>query len=246
MLSPGARSGKRKHGYRRRGCRADTGVGGPGRDRGVDVASQLMMVVSGLGGSSELGAGRLLERGTELGRLEQLAQRARTGTGALAVIAGPAGIGKTRLLEHACAAVGADAQLLRARGGELERTFPLWSRAATVQARIAQAHSRRATGRPRGHAGARRRPRTTRRRGPGAGDTGRGPLRDSSRGKNCDGFHNAAGDRGAHVRERPGGSASVQAVAVGIAGTLVGGRSRWPCASSCAVTCGNLSSGIPT
>ena len=83
-----------------------------------------MMVVSGRGGSSELGAGRLLERGTELGRLEQLAQRARTGAGALAVIAGPAGIGKTRLLEHACAAVGADAQLLRARGGELERTFP--------------------------------------------------------------------------------------------------------------------------
>jgi hypothetical protein len=124
MLSPGARSGKRKHGYRRRGCRADSGVGGPGRDRGVDVASHPMMVVSGLGGSSELGAGRLLERGTELGRLEQLAQRARTGTGALAVIAGPAGIGKTRLLEHACAAVGADAQLLRARGGELERTFP--------------------------------------------------------------------------------------------------------------------------
>ena len=83
-----------------------------------------LMVLSEPAESSELRAGPLLERGAQLARLEQLARGARAGQGGLAVIAGPAGIGKTRLLEHACAATGSDAQLLRARGGELERTFP--------------------------------------------------------------------------------------------------------------------------
>lgn len=80
--------------------------------------------MSGSGAASEFIAGRLLERSAELARLEQLARRARSGAGDLAVIAGPAGIGKTRLLEHACATAGRDVTLLRARGGELERTFP--------------------------------------------------------------------------------------------------------------------------
>ncbi|HTX45127.1 MAG TPA: AAA family ATPase, partial [Solirubrobacteraceae bacterium] len=80
--------------------------------------------MSGSGASGELISERLLERGAELARLEQLARSARAGTGGLAVIAGPAGIGKTRLLEHACVATRGDVELLRARGGELERTFP--------------------------------------------------------------------------------------------------------------------------
>ena len=49
---------------------------------------------------------------------------ARAGEGRLAVVEGPAGIGKTRLLDEARAAAdGLGLEVLHARGGELERDF---------------------------------------------------------------------------------------------------------------------------
>ncbi len=65
----------------------------------------------------------LLEREDELAALGTLLGGARGGQGRVAVVEGPAGIGKSRLLEAArAAAVGFT--VLRARGGELERDFP--------------------------------------------------------------------------------------------------------------------------
>jgi DNA-binding CsgD family transcriptional regulator len=65
----------------------------------------------------------LLERERELEEFERLRAAARRGEGAVAVVEGPAGIGKTRLL--AAAGEGAeDLEVLRARASELERDFP--------------------------------------------------------------------------------------------------------------------------
>jgi AAA ATPase domain len=58
----------------------------------------------------------LLERGTELVRVEAVLDRGCLGTGGLMVIEGPAGIGKTSMLSAACAAPQAKGmRLLRAR-----------------------------------------------------------------------------------------------------------------------------------
>src|SRR5215207_1342062 len=66
----------------------------------------------------------LLEREGDLAVLGGLLADARAGEGRLAVIEGPAGIGKTRLLEEARAAAdGLGRAVLHARGGELERDF---------------------------------------------------------------------------------------------------------------------------
>jgi hypothetical protein len=67
----------------------------------------------------------LLERDDERRRLGTVVDAARLGTGGAAVLRGPAGIGKTRLL-HAAADLAGDAgvRVLRARGGEMERDFP--------------------------------------------------------------------------------------------------------------------------
>jgi hypothetical protein len=66
----------------------------------------------------------ILERDGEVAQLDALLQDARAGRGRLAVLEGPAGIGKTSVL----AAVRADAEragmtVLRARGADLEREY---------------------------------------------------------------------------------------------------------------------------
>ena len=68
--------------------------------------------------------GFLLERGRELAQVDGALERARTGSGCLVLVEGPAGIGKTRLLT----AVRRKAQatglrVLVARCAELEREF---------------------------------------------------------------------------------------------------------------------------
>lgn len=66
----------------------------------------------------------LLERERELAELAVLVADAREGAGQLAVVQGPAGIGKTRLLAAGRAeAERAGTRVLAARGSELERTF---------------------------------------------------------------------------------------------------------------------------
>ncbi len=69
-------------------------------------------------------AGSLLERGEELARIESALGDARSGRGTFLVIEGPAGIGKTALLEAArAAAADSGMRVLRSRGTELEREF---------------------------------------------------------------------------------------------------------------------------
>ncbi len=66
-------------------------------------------------------ADRLLERETELEKLEALVRRAAAGQGSTALIEGSAGIGKTRLLAAVeMTARDAGLEVIRARGGELE------------------------------------------------------------------------------------------------------------------------------
>ena len=67
----------------------------------------------------------LLERSGEVDQLAVLVEQARAGRGAVALIEGPAGIGKTSLLAVArelAAAAGLD--VLSARAGLLERDLP--------------------------------------------------------------------------------------------------------------------------
>ncbi|MGI8594407.1 MAG: AAA family ATPase [Solirubrobacteraceae bacterium] len=76
-------------------------------------------------GGIEGGTGRstgLLEREAEMSRICSALDDVSRGEGALLVIEGPAGIGKSRLLAEACGhAEPAGLQVLRARGGVLER-----------------------------------------------------------------------------------------------------------------------------
>ncbi len=66
-------------------------------------------------------ASLLLERDAELARLRVLLDQAWAGHGSVAAIEGPAGIGKSGLLEAACSLAGERGFLrLRARGRELE------------------------------------------------------------------------------------------------------------------------------
>ena len=66
----------------------------------------------------------LLEREDQLGLVDQLLAEARDGRGMLMLFEGAPGIGKSRLLGAACdAAETVGFQVLRARGGELERDF---------------------------------------------------------------------------------------------------------------------------
>ena len=67
-------------------------------------------------------AAGLLERDAELAEIERLVARACAGAGALLAVEGPAGVGKTRLLEAAALAGGRQAMLvLEATGSELEQ-----------------------------------------------------------------------------------------------------------------------------
>ncbi len=68
--------------------------------------------------------GELLERATERGQIARALADAAAGTGRLLLIEGPAGIGKSSLLDDtAAAATDLGIGVLRARAGELEREF---------------------------------------------------------------------------------------------------------------------------
>src|SRR5436190_13334108 len=68
--------------------------------------------------------GLLLERDRELESLDALLGGAAAAAGRLALVEGPAGIGKTRLVVEARGrAAGAGFRVLSARGGVLEREF---------------------------------------------------------------------------------------------------------------------------
>ncbi len=67
-------------------------------------------------------AAGLLERDAELAEIGRLSELARAGTGALVLVEGPAGAGKTRLLEAAASAGQASGmRVLQAGGSPLER-----------------------------------------------------------------------------------------------------------------------------
>ena len=67
----------------------------------------------------------MLERDRELGVLDDLIQGALEGRPGLALVEGPAGIGKSRLLAATReAAEGAGFRVLAARGSDLERELP--------------------------------------------------------------------------------------------------------------------------
>src|SRR5215218_6181353 len=68
-------------------------------------------------------AADLLERGPELDALDQLIAEAVDGRGAVALIEGPAGIGKTRLLAEARERAGDRMTVLTSRCSQLERDF---------------------------------------------------------------------------------------------------------------------------
>ena len=85
----------------------------------------------------------LFERGGDLAVLGGLLADARAGEGRLAVIEGPAGIGKTRLLDEARAAAdGLGLEVLHARGGELERDFGFGVVRQLLEPRLAGAGER--------------------------------------------------------------------------------------------------------
>ena len=76
-------------------------------------------------GRAAAGASVLLERDHELSSLERVVQAARAGEPVLALIEGPAGIGKSRLLASAREMAGAAGfRVLSARGSDLERELP--------------------------------------------------------------------------------------------------------------------------
>jgi DNA-binding CsgD family transcriptional regulator len=64
-----------------------------------------------------------LEREAELAQLQELAEAARAGEGRVVLVEGPAGIGKTRLLD-AVRGMGEPVCVLTARPSELDRAFP--------------------------------------------------------------------------------------------------------------------------
>ncbi len=75
-------------------------------------------------GPQRIASGGLLERGAELDTFAQAIDAAAAGRGSSAMVVGPAGIGKTRLLEEArSAAAGAGLSVLDARARQLEREF---------------------------------------------------------------------------------------------------------------------------
>ncbi|WP_196189196.1 AAA family ATPase [Conexibacter sp. W3-3-2] len=66
----------------------------------------------------------LVDRERDLAVLEAASARARTGDGALMVLEGPAGIGKSALLATLRDQLDASVTTLRARAGDLEQDFP--------------------------------------------------------------------------------------------------------------------------
>jgi DNA-binding CsgD family transcriptional regulator len=82
----------------------------------------------------------LLERENELSSLEDQLRGACTGRGRCLLIRGPAGIGKTRLIEELCSKAKAEGlTVLRARCGELEREFAFGIIRELFESRLARA-----------------------------------------------------------------------------------------------------------
>jgi DNA-binding CsgD family transcriptional regulator len=90
------------------------------------------------GARSILGTEDLLERDTELAVISDAVVAAvQARTGGILLIEGPAGIGKTSLLEAGYGiAAGLGAAVLRARGGELERNFSFGVARQLLEARV--------------------------------------------------------------------------------------------------------------
>ena len=75
----------------------------------------------------------LLERSGELEAISEVLAAARAGIGACLLVRGPAGIGKSRLLELARVEGGRDRMVvLGARGAVLEREYPGYPRSSTA------------------------------------------------------------------------------------------------------------------
>jgi predicted ATPase len=88
---------------------------------------EALMEIGMRGAARDSGSGSaaLVERDRELAALERCLEDAARGIGRVAVIEGPAGSGKTRLLEELSSrAAGAGLQVLNATGSELEGQFP--------------------------------------------------------------------------------------------------------------------------
>jgi DNA-binding CsgD family transcriptional regulator len=80
----------------------------------------------------------LLEREEQLALIDRLLGAAREGHGTFLLLEGPAGIGKSRLLGATCDdAEARELQVLRARGGELERDFSFGVVRQVFEARLA-------------------------------------------------------------------------------------------------------------
>ena len=83
--------------------------------------------------------GRLHERERELGAIADAVERVVAGGGRVVEVEGPAGIGKTSLLEAARDAARArNFAVAGARGSELERAYAWGGRAAAARAAAAQ------------------------------------------------------------------------------------------------------------
>ncbi len=90
----------------------------------VDVVEVAWAAPDGASPRQRAGSGPLLERAGEVALLEGAFAEAREGRSSVVLVEGPAGTGKTRLLDTACdAAAGAGVLVLRARGTELERPY---------------------------------------------------------------------------------------------------------------------------
>ena len=83
---------------------------------------------------------RPLERERELDRISVLLDRTESGAGAVLVVEGPSGIGKSRLLDEAAAmALDAGHDVLAARAGELECNYPFGLVLGLLEGRFARA-----------------------------------------------------------------------------------------------------------
>jgi DNA-binding CsgD family transcriptional regulator len=83
------------------------------------------------------GTSPLLERDSELARLRAALEDAARGRGAVVLVEGEAGLGKSTLLQAGSdLAAGTGFEVLRARGSELERDFPLGVAVQLFEARV--------------------------------------------------------------------------------------------------------------
>ena len=87
-------------------------------------ATAVSVTAVSLTGPHQAPGDELVDRETEMGHLRETVRGVRAGRSGLVVISGPAGIGKTRLLDEVkAAASAAGALVLSARGSQLEKEF---------------------------------------------------------------------------------------------------------------------------